>query len=241
MKQFPFLKLSKKIKDLSDTAAYLYFVLVYADFKKKTYGRAYLAKALGLNNLDYITELLREVEDAGLVKRSFIYGNAYADGHINKELRVSICGMEDWISVGINFISAEGTSKDKGFALKLRSLAFDDTLKITLNKKDIASELGISQPTLRKKMNSIALYYTDVFNVTYFPACEKCHLSERNVETVKAILTNGDKKSKLYKQVVWYLQNKCHLRTNADPLFDNLMGGVVGQKRRLISGLELTF
>ena len=95
MKQFPFLKLSKKIKDLSDTAAYLYFVLVYADFKKKTYGRAYLAKALGLNNLDYITELLREVEDAGLVKRSFIYGNAYADGHINKELRVSICGMED--------------------------------------------------------------------------------------------------------------------------------------------------
>jgi hypothetical protein len=59
----PFLKIDKRVENLSDTAAYLYFVLVYADFKKKTYGRAYLAKALGLNNLDYVSELLKEIED----------------------------------------------------------------------------------------------------------------------------------------------------------------------------------
>lgn len=59
----PFLKINKKVVNLSDTAAYLYYVLVYADFKKKTYGRSYLAKAIGLNNLDYVTELLREIED----------------------------------------------------------------------------------------------------------------------------------------------------------------------------------
>lgn len=95
MKQYPFLKLSKKIKDLSDTAAYLYYVLVYADFKKKTFGRAYLAKALGLNNLDYVSELLKEIEDCGLIKREFIYGNEYVNGHINKELRVRICGFDE--------------------------------------------------------------------------------------------------------------------------------------------------
>jgi hypothetical protein len=59
----PFLKISKKVVNLTDTAAYLYYVLVYADFKKKTYSRAYLAKAIGLNNLDYVTELLREIEN----------------------------------------------------------------------------------------------------------------------------------------------------------------------------------
>lgn len=95
MKQYPFLRLSKKIKDLTDTAAYLYYVLVYADFKKKTYSRAYLAKVLGLNDLDYITELLREIEEIGLIKREFIYGNSYMDGHISKKLRVSICGAEE--------------------------------------------------------------------------------------------------------------------------------------------------
>lgn len=89
----PFLKLDRRIKNLTDTAAYLYFVLVYADFKKKTYGRSYLAKALGLKDLDYVSELLKEIEDAGLIKRSFIYGNAYLDGHISKELRVSICSV----------------------------------------------------------------------------------------------------------------------------------------------------
>lgn len=63
---------------------------MYADFKKKTYGRAYLAKAIGLKDLDYVTELLKEIEDAGMIKRTFIYGNDYMDGHINKELRVKI-------------------------------------------------------------------------------------------------------------------------------------------------------
>ena len=95
MKQYPFLKLSKKIKDLTDTAAYLYYVLVYADYKKKTYSRAYLAKVLGLKDLDYITELLREIEEAGLIKRSFVYGNEYMNGHISKELRVSICEADE--------------------------------------------------------------------------------------------------------------------------------------------------
>ena len=91
----PFLKIDKKVVEISDTAAWLYAVLVYADFKKKTYSRAYLAKALGVNDLDYVTELLREIEEAGLIKRSFVYGNEYMNGHISKELRVSICEADE--------------------------------------------------------------------------------------------------------------------------------------------------
>lgn len=65
-------------------------MLVYTDFKKKTYSRAYLAKAIGLKDLDYVSELLKEIEDAGMIKRSFVYDSEYQTGHINKELRVKI-------------------------------------------------------------------------------------------------------------------------------------------------------
>lgn len=43
-----------------------------------------------MNNLDYVTELLREIENWGLIKRDFVYGNEYVNGHINKELRVTV-------------------------------------------------------------------------------------------------------------------------------------------------------
>lgn len=43
-----------------------------------------------MNDLDYVTELLREIEEAGLIKRSFVYGNEYMNGHISKELRVKL-------------------------------------------------------------------------------------------------------------------------------------------------------
>lgn len=216
---------------------------MYADFKKKTYGRAYLAKAIGLKNLDYISELLKEIEDSGLIRRDFIYGNEYVNGHINKELRVKLlyevcedCDI-NWFPVAIGIIGLEGTSKDKGFALKLRAIAYDDTLKIGLNKKDLASAMEVSVTTLRKKMNAIEKIglWCDGLVDMYFPICERCYLDENRVETVKQILVS-DKNSKTYKQVVWYLQNKMHFRRDANKRLDNIMAGFVGQKNKLSYG-----
>ena len=227
----PFLKLDRKIKNLTDTAAYLYFVLVYADFKKKTFGRAYLAKALGLNDLDYVTELLREIEEAGLIQRSFIYGNEYVNGHISKELRVKICPVGEWISVSLTLLNAEGTSNERGFALKLRTAAFDDSAKISMNKKDLAAYMGVSAPTLRKKMKAVEHLVKDMtFNNEYFPVYEKCYLNEKNIQFVKDVLTYVQD-DKTYKQVVWFLKNKCHLRRDCNELMMKLQAGIVGLKR----------
>lgn len=234
----PFLKIDKKVVEISDTAAWLYAVLVYADFKKKTYSRAYLAKALGVNDLDYVTELLREIEDAGLIKRSFVYGNEYMNGHISKELRVKLiydvcedCDV-NWFPVNLGIIGLEGASKDKGFALKLRALAFDDTLKIGYNKKDLAGVLGISAPTLRKKLQKVATLIDDTMTVNgeYFPVCERCYLDEKNIQFVKDVLS-ADKDSKMYKQVMWFLQNKCHLRRDCNKVMESIQAGIVGLKR----------
>ena len=130
----------------------------------------------------------------------------------------------------MNFIGAEGASKDKGFVLKLRSLAFDDTLKINLNKKDMAIVLGISQPTLRKKLKSVEMFYNDGFVEEYFPVYEKCFLSKENIEIVKEVLSN-DKTSRIYKQVRWYLQNGFHLRRDADDRLLEVFAGVLGKKK----------
>lgn len=126
----------------------------------------------------------------------------------------------------------EGASKDKGFALKLRAVAFDDTLKIGYNKKDLAGVLGISAPTLRKKLQKVGEFIDDTMTVNseYFPVCEKCYLDEKNIQFVKDVLSS-DKDSKMYKQVVWFLQNKCHLRRDCNEVMMKIQAGIVGLKR----------
>ncbi len=129
----------------------------------------------------------------------------------------------------MNFIGVD--AKDKGFALKLRSLAFDDTLKINLNKKDIAIALGISQPTLRKKLKNIEVFYKDGFAEEYFPVYEKCFLSKENIEVIKEMILSNDKTSRVYKQVRWFLQNGFHLRRDADDRLRDVFAGVIGKKK----------
>lgn len=126
-------------------------------------------------------------------------------------------------------LKVNGLSRDKGFALKLRSIAFDDTVKVGFNRRELAEVMAVSVPTLRKKLNAVKMIglYDDGCNVEYFPICERCYLSEERVEVVKQTLCS-DKNSKTYKQVVWYLQNGMHKRRDANVRLDNIMAGFVG-------------
>ena len=125
----------------------------------------------------------------------------------------------------------EGASKDKGFALKLRAVAYDDTLKIGYNKKDLAGVLGISAPTLRKKLQKVGEFIDDTMTVNskYFPVCEKCYLNEKNIQFVKDVLKYVQD-DKTYKQVVWFLKNKCHLRRDCNEIMMKLQAGILGLK-----------
>lgn len=122
-------------------------------------------------------------------------------------------------------------ARDKGFALKLRAIAFDDTLNVKYNRKDIAAIMEISQPTLRKKMKAIEVMYQDGFVADYFPVCEKCYLSKENVEVIKEVLMDNDQTSRIYKQIKWFLQNKFHLRRDADDRLLEIFAGVMGKKK----------
>lgn len=128
-------------------------------------------------------------------------------------------------------------SRDKGFALKLRALAFDDTMKVGYNRKDIAAIMEISLPTLRKKLKAIEMMYSDGFAAEYFPVCERCYLSKENVEVVKVALSQ-DKTSRVYKQVKWFLENKMHLKRDADDRLMDVFAGVIGGKRTVEKKVE---
>ena len=128
-------------------------------------------------------------------------------------------------------------SRDKGFALKLRALAFDDTMKVGYNRKDIAAIMEISLPTLRKKLKAIEMMYKDGFVAEYFPVCEKCYLSKENIEVVKLAL-NEDETSRIHKQVKWFLENKMHLRRDADDRLNEVFAGVIGGKRTVEKKVE---
>ena len=129
----------------------------------------------------------------------------------------------------MNILGLDVAARDKGFALKLRAIAFDDTLKVRYNKKDIAAIMEISQPTLRKKLKAIEVMYKDGFVAEYFPVCEKCYLSKENVEVVKLALCE-DQSSRIHKQVKWFLENKMHLRRDADDRLMDVFAGVLGKK-----------
>lgn len=132
----------------------------------------------------------------------------------------------------MSVLNLEGSSKEKGFALKLRALAFDDTLKIGYNRKDLAAVMGLSAPTLRKKIQNIENLglWNDGFVEEYFPICDKCYLTEENVEVVREVL-RADKDSKTYNQVVWFLQNGMHKRRDANVKLNSIMAGIFGVKK----------
>ena len=121
--------------------------------------------------------------------------------------------------------------------MKLRALAFDDTMKVGYNRKDIAAIMEISLPTLRKKLKAIEMMYKDGFVAEYFPVCEKCYLSKENIEVVKLAL-NEDETSRIHKQVKWFLENKMHLRRDADDRLNEVFAGVIGGKRTVEKKVE---
>lgn len=80
MEQPIYLKIDKKIQTLNDSEAFIYMVIVYGKMQKKEINRQYLANALGVTNKEYISEIITEIEKAGLLKRANYLKHSYKEG-----------------------------------------------------------------------------------------------------------------------------------------------------------------
>lgn len=81
-----YLKIDKRIQSLNDSQAFIYLVIVYEKNQKKQINRQYLANALGVTNKEYISEIITEIEKAGLLKRANYLSHSYKEGWIDVKL-----------------------------------------------------------------------------------------------------------------------------------------------------------
>lgn len=135
--------------------------------------------------------------------------------------------------------------KLKGFALRLRGLAFDDSLVIKYNKTDIAEKLGVSTNTLRKylkKLEELGIISDNKLSNDYFIENEIVHLSEDRMSLLKTIVNKGFtddygnytkmelSSEKMYKQFCYYNDKKMYCSPKANEIFDDILIGTFANK-----------
>lgn len=137
--------------------------------------------------------------------------------------------------IKLNFVQNIEDPKLKGFALRLRELAFDDSLVIKYNKKDIAEKLGVSANTLRKyltKLEELDVVKELKLNVDYFVVRESepvIYLSDDRMQDAKKIIANAENcNTKLYKQMSYFMNNKLYYSPKANELYMDILSGLFG-------------
>ena len=219
----PFLKIDKRVQELNDSAAFVYMIIVYSIFKKKQINRKYLAECLQVKSLDYITEILLSIEKAGLISRKLTFNNANVDGYINVKMNFTL-HYNNWFPVEIGFLASDATPRIKGFVLRYRSLAFDDTLNVEYTKTKIAEMLNTSRPTLNKNLTLLnASSLMDYF----IKFDETVELDANKMKELKELSIKADKESKLGKQINWFLNKKIYTHKNANKVYNMIISGTL--------------
>ena len=132
-----------------------------------------------------------------------------------------------------------------GFALRLRALAFSDSLVVKYDKSSIAKKLRISRPTLYKRLAELkeAGIYDGKFSENYCEAKQANKLNEENTKLMEDIINSCqfkvvDDKIKVIDlsespypkkdvlQAVYFYNKGQHLLPNADMTFYKMLGGM---------------
>lgn len=233
----PFLKIDKRVNQLNDTDTIVYMILVYAKFKNKQISRAYIAHCIKTNSTesDYVTHCLRRIETLGLIKRTPTFKNAHCGGYITRVLDYELT-YENYFMITLNLVEYDFDPKLKGFLLKLRTLCYDDSLKIKseYNKTDIARYMGVSLSTLKRKLDALkalgCLTEENDPEPTYFIKRDALtRLSDNRLNELNTILLQASKESKLYKQAKWYYDNYIYLQSDANEIYDKMISGLLNK------------
>lgn len=233
-----YLKIDKSIKDLNFTELYTYIIICRANLNKQEITRAYIAKCLDVENLDYVSQVVKNLESTNLIKREYTYSNNLKTGHINQSTNYIYVNPKTYFTMNLNLLFNLGLNrKSLAFLLKLRTLAFDDTLDIKYNRKEISDILGISYKGVCKYIKELeaskVLVITDSafhLNEEYFPVREINHLSEENKSILNEILSKNDPNSRLYKQAIYFKENGLDLIPSANKVFEDMLDGFWGIK-----------
>lgn len=242
-----YLKIDKRVKDLNDKEAYYLALQSYTQLQDKVYTRDYFAKCLKCS-VDYVKKI-----NSRLYKAELLESNTKVivkdNGNVVKTNTYKSI-INTFFMVKMDFI-INNIEKDPnllGFALRIRSLAFDDSLKIKHTKKDIAEALGITYNLLNNKLNKLKEYgfyldkVEDGYQLRYeeFIKNEVVRLNEQNIRTINNILSSPSN-NKLYNQTVYFIKNKLYLSPKANDIFNDILAGLFGMQKNNNSGVNYNF
>lgn len=221
-----FIKINKKVVEVNNSEAFIYMVIARSNYKKMKISRAYLASCLGVNNLDYITEIITSLVNNGLVER---WNVTLTDdnGQKTTELKLTALEGESWFKLGLDVADSKKDSKMLGFALRYRCLAFDDTLTVKYTKQEISDILEISRPTLNKyliSINTMQLNPTDLCNVIINK------LTDNNKKALNDMITLFKPTTKEHRLGKWFIDKRLYAQSNANELFCRLQAGLLNKK-----------
>lgn len=229
----PFLKIDKRVKELNDSQAFIYLMIVYNKFQNKQVNRRYLAETLGVSSKEYISDLISEIEKVGLLTRANHFSNSYKEGRIDVKLDW-VLSYENFYEVDVDFVRDRSIdSRSKGFIIRYRCLAFDDTLVVSYNKKDSAKLLGVSTPTLRKyskiiESNNVMSYFRK--------QVIKQEISDAQLEEIEVFAESFKEKTKTHnereitmveRQCFWYLTHKLYNNLRCYDLYLKAVSGTL--------------
>lgn len=234
----PILKIDHRVSELNDSQAFIYFIIAFKVKRKETVNRSYFCKALQVTNKDYISEIISTIKEKKLIGVDYKYYGFSGEGSYDKEYVFTVPESNSWFPVSYRLLDSSIPPKVRGFAIRYRSLALDDSLMIKKSKTEIARLLNISRTTLNVRLDLLKAY--DLLPES-FPtfAEDNVNLKTEAEKSYKEIVKNNKKtdcpQMKIEKQLKWFLDNKIYKKTTGESIYLEIISGTFNKKIKQVN------
>lgn len=202
------MKIPKRIIEVTDTEAYFLMVVSYCVEKRKETSTHYYATVLKCSDKN-IEKISHNLASKGYIKRKMYY-KKNQEGHMAQRVQYDIDVGDYWFFVGDSLLIDElECPKVIGFLLKLRSLAYNNSMIIPLEEHEIIDKLDITSKTFKNKLKQLEKIgctlvktssgYMLHFDDKYFIKIQHNYLGEDKTNDLKELSKQDTKHGKQAK------------------------------------------
>lgn len=132
------------------------------------------------------------------------------------------------------FFSQKYDRKVKHLFVEMAKLCFNDTLTVKYSLSELAEKFGVKEFTMKKYISKLKRALLISVNngvikiLKYVKPIKKDNLNKPNRKLIKKIIQNPSN-TKLFKQVIWFLDKGIHLTRKANEIFTQIVTGYLGK------------
>lgn len=201
--------------------------------------RRYIAKCMGVKE--------RQVSNltSGYYKK-YKYG-WYNDQYTKETVYCVARPKKDYVLVANAFeFSSKWTADEKDWFNFLATICLMDTLMIKWPVESIAACWGVCVKTAQHRLDVlrrkglIAITAEGIKILKYVKPVKKNYLNKTYRKMINDVMMHPDN-SRVFKQIVWFLQNNLQTLPWANKIFDSIVGGYCGLKTSKIVSADYDF